>query len=176
MAPLGNTAPRGGRFSVLLHPMQGSGRVPADAVGCLDAARLAVAQRSLAATAATRVAVTADGVRAQLPPGSGGFAVIAAPAITGWNCSAGGGPSQPASSYLGLVSVPLSGGTGEVSCAFTPPGLRTGEAVGGASLLGVAALAGYGWWQRRRRRSGRGGADVPVGPLRPAVAPARPGP
>jgi hypothetical protein len=142
-----------------------------DAIGCLNMGKLAAAERQIAATAATSEQVTDDGITAQLPRGSRGFAVIAAPAISGWQCSAGNGSVHPGRPYLGLLSVPLpaDGSATSVSCSFTPPGLHKGEAVAGVSLLGVAALAGYGWW--RRRRSGGmadggddGGSDVVASP------------
>lgn len=116
-------------------------------VACLDRTRLAAAVDRLTETGAVSVRVSGDGVRAQLPPGSTGTAVLAAPRIAGWSCS-----GRPADSYLGLVAVPLDpdGTTTSVDCSFRPPGLRSGAAAGGASLLvllGVAALS-----VRRRRR------------------------
>jgi hypothetical protein len=148
------TATRGGKFTASVE-MYEPGTLDAGGIGCLDLARLAAAEQRLAAGAATRVHVTDDGISAELPPGSQGFAVIAAPAIEGWTCSAGSG-SHPAQPYLGLLSVPLDGRTTHVSCSFTPPGLHEGEAIGGVSLLGLVALAGYGWWRGRRRGTGEG--------------------
>ena len=153
LAPIG-TAPRGGAFTAWVRVTQ-PGWLDTGGIGCLDRGALAAAERRIAAGAATSVHVTDDGISARLPRGARGFAVIATPAITGWTCSTtGGGPARPAQPYLGLLSVPLDGRTTGVSCSFTPPGLHTGEAVGGASLLGLAALAGYGWWRTRRRTGG----------------------
>ncbi|HEY5834230.1 YfhO family protein [Streptomyces sp.] len=155
--PLG-TAPANGRFTAWVRVLE-PGTLEADGIGCLDLRRLAAAERGLAAGAATRVDVTDDGISAQLPPGSRGFAVISTPSIKGWGCAADGA-SHRVESYLGLLSVPLDGRTTRVSCTFTPPGLRLGEAACGASLLGVAGLAAYEWWRRARRRSsGAGGTD-----------------
>lgn len=133
-----------------------------DAIGCLDPKKLADAEQQIAASAATSVHVGDDGFSAQLPSGSRGYAVFAAPAITGWQCSAGGGGKSTAQSWLGLLAVklPADGAATTVSCSFTPPGLRQGELVGGASLVGLAVLAGYGWWRRRRTDgSGASGGD-----------------
>ncbi|MFC4033724.1 YfhO family protein [Streptomyces polygonati] len=163
--------PGGGNFTLALRPALGPGILERDGVGCLDQARLTAAEQRLAATAATRVDVTSDGIRAQLPSGARGYAVVAAPDIAGWSCSTDGGTSRPASSYLGLLAVPLDGRTNSVSCSFTPPGLRIGEAVGGASLLGVGALAGYGWWRRRR---GADGGSLPDRPRAETAVPATP--
>ncbi|MYS23929.1 membrane protein YfhO [Streptomyces sp. DvalAA-14] len=169
-------AGNGGPFTLKLTPGPGSSRLEADGVGCLDRARLAAAERHLAATAPTRVDVTSDGIRAQLPPGAEGFAVVAAPDIAGWSCSTDSGTSHPASSYLGLLAVPLDGRASSVSCSLTPPGLRLGEAVGGASLLGVGALAGYGWWRRRRGGAafGSGTGTLPAQPRAESAEPVAP--
>jgi hypothetical protein len=139
-----------------------------DAVGCLNMGKLTATEQQITTTAATSERVTDDGISAQLPTGSRGFAVVAAPAITGWQCSAGSGSVRAGRSYLGLLAVPLpaDGSADSVSCSFTPPGLHQGEAVAGASLLGVAALAGYGWWRRRRfgGDEGDGGGDLGASP------------
>lgn len=157
--PLGMT-PRGGRITMYVRVLE-PGTLEPEGIGCLNLGRLAAAEQRIAAGAATQVHVTDDGIGAQLRPGSRGFAVLATPAITGWSCRAGNGGAQPGGSYLGLLSVPLDGRTTSVSCTFTPPGLHQGEVVGGASLLGVAGLAGYGWWRGRRRRPQEGEQDAP---------------
>ncbi|MET4922006.1 YfhO family protein [Streptomyces sp. PSRA5] len=116
-------------------------------VACLDRARLAAAVDRMKKTGAVSVRVSDHGVRAQLPPGSAGTAVLAVPRIAGWSCA-----GKPADSSLGLVAVPLDpdGTTTSVDCSFRPPGLLSGGALGAASLLvllGVGALS-----VRRRRR------------------------
>jgi Bacterial membrane protein YfhO len=162
-------APAGGRLTLRLRAAPGVSTVEPDGVGCLSLPRLAAAQKRIAASAATQVHVSSHGISARLPAGARGSAVIAAPAIAGWNCSAGEG-SHPGRSYLGLLAVPLDGRSTRISCTFTPPGLHLGEAAGGASLLGVAALAVYGRWRSRRRPSGMSGASAPE----PAEPPVRP--
>jgi uncharacterized membrane protein YfhO len=147
---LGKVPGNGGRFTAAVRVME-RGTLSTNGVGCLDPGKLAAAERELTAGAATDIHVTDDGVSAKLPAGAHGYAVVAAPAIKGWLCSTDNGPSRPARSYLGLISVPVTAGATSLSCSFTPPGLHLGEAVGGASLLGVAALAAYGWWRGRRR-------------------------
>lgn len=86
----------------------------------------------LRATAATSVRVTSSGIRAELPPGSTGTAVLAAPAIPGWTCN-----DHPATARLGLVAIPLDGRTTVVTCTFRPPGLAAGLAVAGAALMAL---------------------------------------
>jgi hypothetical protein len=130
-------------------------------VGCLDRGRLKAAVDGLKATGAVSVEITESGVRATLPPGTTGTAVLAAPRIAGWSCE-----GKPADSYLGLVAVRLDGDRTTVNCSFRPPGLRAGAAVGAAGLL---ALGGVALLPRvRRRRTGteaeepRGSESVPT--------------
>ncbi|MFJ6935653.1 YfhO family protein [Streptomyces sp. NPDC101132] len=103
-------------------------------VGCLDRSRLAAAVAGLRATGAVRVEVRDDGVRAHLPPGSTGTAVLAAPRIAGWRCG-----DAPAGAYLGLVATPVRGTV--VDCTFRPPGLRAGAATGAAGALFLVLAA-----------------------------------
>ncbi|WP_225800515.1 YfhO family protein [Streptomyces sp. NK15101] len=124
-------------------------RLPREPVGCLVGARLDSAVRRLTAGGATRVRATGHTVTAELPPGSKGVAVLAAPRISGWRCAAGGAEARPPRAYEGLVAVPLDGRASTVSCSFRPPGLAAGGAVGAAALL---ALAVTGFLHRRRAR------------------------
>lgn len=114
---------------------------PQWALSCLDRARLTTAVSALRASAATSLRVTSSGLRATLPRGSKGTAVVAVPAIAGWTCN-----GRPASSRLGLLAVPLDGRTTTLSCSFRPPGLIPGLAAAGLSGLVVLGLA-----VRRRR-------------------------
>lgn len=148
MAPLG-PAPASGRLRVELSPDR-PGRIPGGAIGCLDTARLRTAAARLKATAAAEVTVSDGALRAQLPPGSRGIAVVAAPRIAGWRCATGGGRERPAGEYHGLIAVPLDGNSTSLTCTFHPPGLRLGTAVGGASLLTLALLGALTAVRRRR--------------------------
>lgn len=156
------TAPPSGRVRVELSPTR-TGTVPDGAVGCLDTARLRTAVQQLKATGADQVTVSDGTVRAQLPAGSTGTAVLAAPRIAGWRCAAGGAAAESAGTYYGLIAVPLDGSATSVTCTFHPPGLRLGAAVGGASLLTLVLLGTL--TAVRRRRS----AHDPA--LRPATRP-----
>ncbi|OEJ39403.1 hypothetical protein BGK70_15815 [Streptomyces agglomeratus] len=156
MQPLG-AVPRDGRVAVALKGT-GAGSLPRESVGCLDRDRLATAVDRLRSGGATSVRVTDSGVRAALPPGARGTAVLAVPRIAGWSCGTDGAKARPAGSYLGLVAVPLDGGSGdggsrEVTCAFSPPGLKTGGLVGGLSLLVLTALGVVPRVLARRRTS-----------------------
>ncbi|WP_285564790.1 YfhO family protein [Streptomyces sp. RTGN2] len=125
----------GGQLSVSLRAAR-DGTVPHEAVGCLDRGRLTAAVAGLKRTGATRISVTGSGVRAELPPGTHGVAVLSAPRIAGWSCD-----GRPAGSYLGLVSVPVNGDRTTVDCAFRPPGLRAGGLAGAAALAALLATA-----------------------------------
>ncbi|MEV6950796.1 YfhO family protein [Streptomyces sp. NPDC051183] len=116
-------------------------------LACLDRERLAAAVSRLRATAAPSLRVSSAGVRATLPEGSTGTAVLSVPAIAGWTCN-----DRPASAYLGLVAVPLDGRTTTLDCAFRPPGLWAGAAVAGVAL---AVLLGVLGWGRRGRLRGQ---------------------
>ncbi|MDH6583406.1 hypothetical protein M2161_002512 [Streptomyces sp. SAI-133] len=150
MARLG-TVPDSGRLTIELSANR-LGVVPDQAVGCLDTGRLHTVVRQLRATGATRVTVSGSGgtIRAALPAGSKGVAVVAAPRIAGWRCAAGDGALVPARQYHGLVAVPLDGTATSVTCAFRPPGLRLGTAIGGGSLAVLAGLGVFGAVRRRR--------------------------
>ncbi|MBH5135066.1 YfhO family protein [Streptomyces sp. HB-N217] len=146
------TAPASGRVRIELSPTR-TGTVPDGAVGCLDTARLRTAVQRLDETGADEVTVSDGTVRARLPAGSTGTAVLAAPRIAGWRCAADGAETKPAATYYGLVAVPLDGSATSVTCTFHPPGLRLGAAVGGASLLTLVLLGTL--TAVRRRRSAR---------------------
>ncbi|MGW8352073.1 YfhO family protein [Streptomyces wedmorensis] len=136
MRPLG-TVPASGEVRIDLAP-EARVRLPRQPVGCLLRARLDSAVRELTATGATRVRTTGHTVTAELPPGSKGVAVLAAPRVSGWSCAAGDADPRPARAYEGLVAVPLDGRATTVHCSFRPPGLRLGGAVGALALLALA--------------------------------------
>ncbi|MFK0213698.1 YfhO family protein [Streptomyces sp. NPDC090298] len=142
------TVPESGAVRIDLGP-EGKLRLPQEPVGCLVRARLDSAVRELTATGATRVRADGHTVTAELPPGSEGVAVLAAPRVSGWRCAAGDADPRPARAYQGLVAVPLDGRATTVSCSFRPPGITLGGAVGGAALLALAATAVL---HRRRAR------------------------
>ncbi|MFC9847633.1 YfhO family protein [Streptomyces sp. NPDC060223] len=167
MQPLG-TVPASGQVRIELSPDR-TGVIPDGAVGCLDTARLRTAAEQLRTTGATEVTVSDGTVRAQLPAGSTGTAVLAAPRIAGWRCALGDGPAVPAQEYYGLIAVPLDGSATSVTCTFHPPGLRLGTAVGATSLLAVILL---GTLTTLRRRCSTGRLAVPTSARRHDGTPA----
>ncbi|MFF3676954.1 YfhO family protein [Streptomyces sp. NPDC002120] len=111
-------------------------------LSCLDRARLDGAVAVLRATAATSLHVGSSRIRAELPAGATGTAVLSVPAIAGWTCN-----GRPAAAHLGLVALPLDGGTTTLSCSFRPPGLVPGAAAAGLALVVLTVLV-----LRRRQR------------------------
>ncbi|MGW5428602.1 YfhO family protein [Streptomyces sp. NPDC004059] len=158
MEPLGRT-PASGRVRIELTPDR-PGRIPPGAVGCLDTARLHTAAGRLKATGATEVSVSDGTVRARLPVGSKGIAVVAAPRIAGWRCATGDGAARPAEDYHGLIAVPLDDRSTTLTCTFHPPGLRLGTTVGLVSLAALTVLTALAAVRRRR-------APVPPTPTPP---------
>ncbi|WP_327320644.1 YfhO family protein [Streptomyces sp. NBC_01235] len=148
MEPLG-TVPASGSVRIELSPDRPS-TVPDGAVGCLDTARLRAATERLKATGATKVTVDDDTIRAEIPAGTLGTAVVAAPRIAGWRCAVDDDIAVPAGEYYGLIAVSLDGSATSVTCTFHPPGLRLGAVVGGMSLVAVIALGTYTAVRRRR--------------------------
>ncbi|MFB7182514.1 YfhO family protein [Streptomyces sp. NPDC056257] len=111
-------------------------------LSCLDRARLDGAVAVLRATAATSLHVGSSRIRAELPAGATGTAVLSVPAIAGWTCN-----GRPAAAHLGLVALPLDGTTTTLSCSFRPPGLVPGAAAAGLALVVLTVLV-----LRRRQR------------------------
>jgi hypothetical protein len=108
------------------------------------------------------VTVSDGTIRAQLPAGSTGTAVVAAPRIAGWRCATGDASAVPAGEYHGLIAVPLDGTSTGVTCTFHPPGLRLGMTVGGGALASLILLGGFKAIRRRRAAALRMGG-TPAG-------------
>ncbi|ANS62507.1 integral membrane protein [Streptomyces lincolnensis] len=144
------TVPATGRLVIDLSPNRPS-LIPHGAVGCLDTARLRERADRLTATGATEVTVSDGTLRARLPSGSKGIAVVAAPRTAGWRCATGTAPAVPAENHHGLIAVPLDGSSTSLTCTFHPPGLRLGTTVGAASLLALILWAAATAVRRRRR-------------------------
>jgi hypothetical protein len=145
MAGLGRTGD--GQVTVSLRAAR-AGTLPHETVGCLDGQRLSAAVERLRSTGAVSVDAGDSGVRAELPAGPGGTAVLAAPRIAGWSCG-----GRPADSYLGLVATPVAAGQTSVECSFRPPGLRAGLFAAVAGAIGLIVLGpGRPMLSRPRRR------------------------
>ncbi|WP_416969234.1 YfhO family protein [Streptomyces sp. 4F14] len=154
MARLGRV-PASGEVRVTLAPKKAS-RMPGEgSVGCLDTGRLRAAADHLKATGATKVTVDDGTIRAELPQGSKGIAVVAAPRIAGWRCAVGDAPAVPAQDFHGLVAAPLDPSSSTLTCTFHTPGLRLGLGVGALALAGTLLLGAWSAAGRRRRTRAR---------------------
>ncbi|WP_050374280.1 YfhO family protein [Streptomyces acidiscabies] len=149
MARLGQV-PASGEVRITLAPNRASRMPGQGSIGCLDTGRLHAAADHLRATGATKVTVDDGTIRAELPQGSRGLAVIAAPRIAGWRCAIGDAPAVPAQDFHGLIAAPLNPTSSTLTCTFHTPGLRLGLGVGGVALTGTLLLAA--WTARGRRR------------------------
>ncbi|MER6124809.1 YfhO family protein [Streptomyces sp. NPDC001795] len=154
--------PASGHLRIVLAPDTAS-LIPDGAVGCLDTTRLSAVVQQLKATGAKEVSVSDGTIRAELPAGSTGTAVVSAPRIAGWRCATGDAAAVPAGEYHGLIAVPLDGSSTSLTCTFRPPGLRLGTAVGGASLLAMILLATFTAVRRRRAGAPRTGSGISAG-------------
>ncbi|MHC5902976.1 YfhO family protein [Streptomyces sp. S6] len=144
------TVPASGQVRIALSANDGGGSPRPGALGCLDTGRLRTAVDQLRTTGATKVTVSDDTIRAELPQGSRGLAVVAAPRIAGWRCAVGDAPAVPAQDFHGLIAAPLNPTSTTLTCTFHTPGLRLGLSVGALGLTGALLLAA---WQTFRRRT-----------------------
>ena len=143
------TVPASGKVSVAVRPVA-NGDVPVHPIGCLDRTRLTAAVDDLTRTGATDVSVGGHSIRATLPQGSTGHAVIATVANKGWTCSQADGTPHEPQSRSGLISIPLRPGTTDIECSFTPPGLKAGLGGGIGALLVIIAVPAYTRWRKRQ--------------------------
>ncbi|MFM9449007.1 YfhO family protein [Streptomyces acidiscabies] len=150
MARLGQV-PASGEVRITLAPNRASRMPGQGSIGCLDTAGLRAAADHLRATGATKVTVDDGTIRAELPKGSRGLAVVAAPRIAGWRCAIGDAPAVPAQNFHGLIAAPLNPTSSTLTCTFHTPGLRLGLGVGGVALAGTLLLAAWTALGRRRR-------------------------
>ncbi|GAA0693892.1 YfhO family protein [Kitasatospora atroaurantiaca] len=150
------TVPADGRVQVQLQA-GAAAQVPAQPVGCLDQGALTTALGQL--KGATSVSAGGHGFTAELPAGSTGTALLAVPAVQGWQCSVDGGARSEAQSVLGMIGVPLGSGASRVSCTYRTPGLTAGLAVSAGAL---AVLGGVALVTSLRRRSVPKGSAAPV--------------
>ncbi|MFH8409986.1 YfhO family protein [Streptomyces sp. NPDC018019] len=169
----GHTSPGFGIRETTANPVKGLGRVPADGrltvsfsnpkaqrvpehpLGCLAPKKLAAAVARLRAQGPVRLSASGHGMSAELPARSTGTAVLAVPAVTGWNCRVDGGAARAPRTFGGLIAVPLGAGATRLDCSYRPPGLLPGLAASGGALLVLAAVAVTGGVRRRRGGAGR---------------------
>ncbi|WP_344640151.1 YfhO family protein [Kitasatospora cystarginea] len=145
-----------GRVQVQLRA-SAAAQIPAQPIGCFNQPAL---DRALAGLkGATHVSAGGHTLSAELPASSSGTALVALPAVTGWQCSVDGGAARPVQSVLGMIGVPLGSGASRLSCSYRTPGLAPGLAVSG---VGLVVLVGVPLAARLRRRGKAVGSATPV--------------
>lgn len=78
------------------------------------------------------------------------YVVLADPDYPGWVATVDGEPAESATAYGLFRAVTVPAGEHEVVWRFQPPLARAGAAVSLLALLGVGAMALFGWRQGRR--------------------------
>ncbi|TLS45400.1 YfhO family protein [Streptomyces montanus] len=153
--PLG-TVPADGHVTVTVGKVFKDTELPHSPLGCLDPGKLRRGISELRARGATHVAAGGHSVRATLPAGSSGTAVVATARTPGWRCAVDGGPMRAPRSRLGLLAVPLPDASEhELHCVFRPPGLRVATAASASAAVLLLFLSA--WRYTRGRRPAAGG-------------------
>ncbi|MBB6435404.1 putative flippase GtrA [Streptomyces candidus] len=147
--------PGNGRLTVSFVPTRKGQWIPERPVGCLDSGRLNSAISALRVSAPAQLTMSGHEIRATLRERTGGTAVVAAPAVKGWQCAVDGGAPRPAAAFQGLIAVPLGERASRFTCTYTQAGLTPGLL---GSAAGLAVLAGVA--VRSRTRGRRGGRDT----------------
>ncbi|MFE9648390.1 YfhO family protein [Streptomyces sp. NPDC006365] len=161
--PLG-TVPADGRVTLTIATVFQDTELTHSPLACLDPAALRRAITDLRVRGATHVAAGGHSVRATLPAGSTGTAVIATARTPGWRCAVDGGPMRAPQSRLGMLAVPLPDDAREhqLRCSFRPPGLRAASAASaGAVTLLLCLTAILRRARRERARAPDAGQRVP---------------
>jgi uncharacterized membrane protein YfhO len=84
---------------------------------------------------------------------------LSVPAIPGWSVTVDGKLVKTTELLGAFTGVPVPAGTHRISMAFVPPGLYAGI---GGSTVGLLALGGV-WWFQRRRAAAQGAAEGAAG-------------
>ncbi|MFF2194577.1 YfhO family protein [Streptomyces sp. NPDC058157] len=122
-------------------------------LACVDPARLERTVRELAADRPTVLEATGHTIRASFAGPRRNVAVVAVPAVDGWQCAVDGTTPQPPSSLGGLIAVRMNGGQ-SLACTYRTAGVRSGLALSAAAALVLLTVSAAGA-ARRGRRGGR---------------------
>ena len=150
-----------GSFTVTMFsenlPLHNSYTVPANPIRGLDPTAVDAKLTQLRGGGVTDVHWNDTGLAATTTGDSAATVFLSVPTIPGWSVTVDG-RSVKTTDLLGtFTGVPVPAGTHRISMSFTPPGLYAGI---GGSVVGLVALGGVWWFQRRR--TGVAGATVPA--------------
>ena len=150
-----------GTFTVTMStqrlPFKNTYTVPADPVRGLDPTVVNAKLAQLRGGGVSDVHWTDRGLTATTAGDSAATVFLSIPTIPGWSVTVDGKSVKTTELLGSFTGVPVPAGTHRISMSFTPPGLTAGF---GGSAVGLVALGGVWWFQRRRAAAG----PVPAAP------------
>ncbi|GAA2020213.1 YfhO family protein [Catenulispora yoronensis] len=142
-------------------------RVGPDVVRGLDPAAVGNRIAQLRAGGVGDVHWTDTGLAATTTGDSAATVFFSVPSIPGWTVTVDGKTVKTTELLGAFTGVPVPAGTHRISFSFVPPGLYAGV---GGSGIGLLALGGV-WWFERRRAAAGGKGDAESGTAGSASVP-----
>jgi uncharacterized membrane protein YfhO len=142
---LGKT-PLSGKVTVVIRTYR-AGDLSKQPIACLDQKKFQIAKEQRMKTDAISVQASGHTIRATLPKGSTGSAIIAIPNAPGWMCSKEKSKTEKPKSFMGLMQIPLDKNTQVISCNYQPPGWWEGLLLG---FMAFVIMLFFSWWLKRR--------------------------
>ena len=133
--------------------------VPANPVRGLDPTAVDAKLSQLRTGGVTDVHWNDTGLSATTTGDSAATVFLSVPTIPGWSVTVDGKSVKTTELLGSFTGVPVPAGTHRISMSFTPPGLYAGI---GGSTVGLLALGGV-WWFQRRRAAGQGAGAPAAG-------------
>ena len=150
-----------GSFTVTMSsddlPVKNTYTVPADPVRGLDSTAVDAKLAQLRSGGVTDVHWNSTGLSATTAGDSAATVFLSVPTIPGWSVTVDGKSVKTTELLGAFTGVPVPAGTHRISMSFAPPGLYAGI---GGSVVGLAALGGVWWFQRRRAAAQGAGAQA----------------
>jgi uncharacterized membrane protein YfhO len=144
-----------GSFTVTMFsqnlPLGQTYTVPTDPIRGLDPTAVDARLAQLRSGGVTGVQWNDTGLSATTTGDSAATVFLSVPTIPGWTITVDGKTVKTTDLLGSFTGVPVPAGTHRISMSFSPPGLYAGF---GGSFVGVLALGGVWWFQRRRVGSG----------------------
>ncbi|NUR25212.1 MAG: YfhO family protein [Catenulispora sp.] len=131
-------------------------RVTPDPIRALDPAAVDAKLAQLRAGGVTAVHWNSTGLAATTAGDSAATVFFSVPSIPGWSVTVDGKTVKTTELLGSFTGVPVPAGTHRISFSFAPPGLYAGL---GGSTVGLIALGGVWWYERRRAGSSKGKAS-----------------
>lgn len=144
-------------------PLNHTYTVPADPVRGLDPTAVDTKLAQLRTGGVTGVHWTDTGLSATTAGDSAATVFLSVPTIPGWSVTVDGKSVKTTELLGSFTGVPVPAGTHRIAMSFTPPGFYAGI---GGTVVGLLALGGVWWFQRRRKADPDGAAaeeQVPDG-------------